>query len=744
MKYAPFLRYAFCFSTYVVSTYVLPASPELNLQHTTKPVVVDGHLDDHAWSSAQVITLKYQTKPGNNLSAQPKTEAMLLADDNNIYVAFIAYDPQPSAIRAFMRDRDQGTNDDRVIFSVDTYGTAEFSLRFSVNALGVQIDEIRNEANDEELSQWDATWQSAGRITELGYVVELAIPLHALRFPDSVEQQWKINLERLYPRDQPYLLALNARDRNMRCEICQYSVLNAMIKPIAKTNLTLTPSLLFSQVKQYAYQDTLSAKQQSKELGLDLHWGLTPNISLNGTLNPDFSQVESDAANLDINQKFNLKLDEKRNFFLEGADFFTTYLDLVHSRTIVDPDYGLKLTGKIAQHTFAFLSANDQQTNLILPSAQNSESEVLQHDGRDVSNRSLLMRYQQQMADGLSLGTLFTYRHSEDNAYQNQVLSIDGLWQFKGSDRIYGQIIHSFTHYPEAFQTEFAQTAVLSDMGYLLRYERETQSWYHHLEFEAIGQDFRADSGFITRAGYRNYKIKNGYLWYGNSANWWSKIDWNLDYELTVDEQGQLLERSLESEFEIEGPLQSILEISASKGAEVFDGVNYGLKSYALELSSQPFSGIELNAILEWGDGIDRDNTRAAKQLEYSVSAAVNFGQHILLVATFDHETLDVAGGQLFTAQAQDVRLTYQFNNRSSLGLTYLAETVERNTALYLEAEDHKENENSLKLVYSYKLSPQTVFIAGFSHGRLQNDETEVQVDDRQTVFAKVSYAWQY
>ncbi|GAC13921.1 carbohydrate binding family 9 domain-containing protein [Aliiglaciecola lipolytica] len=739
MKYSAFWGCALLFSTGAMCV-----SPALTLPQTVEPIVVDGLLDDSAWQNAPMTTLDYETNPSNNLAAQVKTQVQLLADSENIYVAFIAHDPQPSAIRAFMRDRDQGFNDDRVIFSLDTYATAEFALRFSVNAVGVQIDEIRNEANDEELSQWDATWQSTGRITEFGYVVEMAIPLHAVRFPDRLEQQWRINLERLYPRQQPYLLALNPRDRNASCEICQYSVLNALIEPAAKPNLTITPTMLFSQVEQYAYLDTLADKQQSQQLGVDLHWGVTPNISLNATLNPDFSQVESDAANLDINQKFNIKLDEKRNFFLEGADFFSTNMDLVHSRTIVDPDYGLKLTGKIEQHTFAILSANDQQSNLILPSSQNSEIEALLQDGRDVSNRSLLMRYQQQMANGLSLGTLLTDRRSEDGDYKNQVLSIDGMWQLNASDRLYGQIMRSTTEYPEEFQAEFVQTAELSDMAYLLKYERETQNWFHHAEFEEIGQDFRADSGFITRAGYRNYKVKSGHYWYGVDANWWSKIEWNFDYELTVDEQGQLLERQLESEFEIKGPWQSALELSAGTGDEVFDGVEYGLNSYSLEFSTQPFSGVELGASFEWGDDIDRDNARPAKKLESSLSAALNLGQHILLVATLEQETLDVAGGQLFSAKAQDVRLSYQFNNNNSIGLTYIAEAVDRDTALYLQAEQQREREDSFKLVYSYKLSPQTLFIAGFTHGRLDNDETKVQVDDSRAVFAKLSYAWQY
>lgn len=189
-----------CFASFWRSA----SAEEIQISVITTPVIVDGKLEEAVWVSSPVQQLKYQVKPANNSNAQINTHAMLAVDSENLYVAFRAYDPDPKKIRAFLRNRDQGFDDDRVELSIDTFNNTQSAYRFSVSAAGVQIDEIRNEMKDEELLEWDVTWTSAARITELGYVVEMAIPLKTLSFPNKDVQQWRINLQRYFSREQEY------------------------------------------------------------------------------------------------------------------------------------------------------------------------------------------------------------------------------------------------------------------------------------------------------------------------------------------------------------------------------------------------------------------------------------------------------------------------------------------------------------------------------------------------------------
>ncbi len=181
----------------MVLTFLFVAHAQsFTLQSTQLPITVDAKLDDIAWQQAEVLSLNYETKPGNNTRPAVVTEARLLTHYNTLYIAFKAYDSQPEKIRAFLRDRDSSPDDDTVTITIDTFNSAQIAHRFTVNALGVQTDIVRNENTDEESSSWDTSWYSAGRITDFAYIVEIAIPLNVLRFPDSDIQQWKINLER--------------------------------------------------------------------------------------------------------------------------------------------------------------------------------------------------------------------------------------------------------------------------------------------------------------------------------------------------------------------------------------------------------------------------------------------------------------------------------------------------------------------------------------------------------------------
>ncbi|MEL7187387.1 MAG: DUF5916 domain-containing protein, partial [Pseudomonadota bacterium] len=341
---------------------------------------IDGVLDDEIWSQALKVELTFETTPGENTPAKVETWAYIVEDGENIYVAFDARDPRPGEIRAYLRDRDTAWNDDIVGINFDTYNDNQRAFEFWANPLGVQMDSTFDDAvHDKDGDEsWDAIWDSAGRINEQGYVVEMKIPLDQLRFPDiDDEHTWGYRVMRHYPRQFETWLENIPTDRNLNCQICQNAKLKGFEGSKPGRDFEIVPTITASR-----YQTTdepgvipLSDGTTDTEAGITVRYGITPDITANLAINPDFSQIEADAAQLDINQRFALFFPEKRPFFLEGADYFTTPMQAIFTRTVASPDVGLKLTGKRNNHTFGMYSARDSFTNLLFPGATESDGE---------------------------------------------------------------------------------------------------------------------------------------------------------------------------------------------------------------------------------------------------------------------------------------------------------------------------------------------------------------------------------
>src|SRR5215210_3993296 len=334
--------------------------PVHRIERAASEIKVDGVLDEAAWQTAAVVALKYETRPGENTPPPVATETLVTYDDGHIYVAFRAHDPDPSAIRAHLSDRDDAFSDDFVGIVLDTFNDERRAFEFFVNPLGVQMDMFIDDVSGNEDASWDTIWSSAGKITADGYAVEIAIPLSSLRFPRTEgEQTWGFDALRFYPRSQTARISSHPLDRNVNCYLCQASKMSGFSGITPGRNVELAPTVTSARTDQR--QDLPSGPfdegKLESDLGLTAKWGITPNLTLNAALNPDFSQVEADAAQLDVNTQFALFFPEKRPFFLEGADFFATPFDVVFPRNVADPSWGLKLTGKEGKNAVGVFAA---------------------------------------------------------------------------------------------------------------------------------------------------------------------------------------------------------------------------------------------------------------------------------------------------------------------------------------------------------------------------------------------------
>ena len=269
---------------------------------------------------------------------------------------------------------DTFVQDDHVVFLIDTFNDERRAYQFRVNPLGVQADAI-NGAGGEDWS-FDLIWASAGRITDEGYVVEVAIPFKQIRFPSGGrELTWSMELGRSWPRNARHRMADHPTDRDRGCGFCQFNKYVGFAGVEPGRNLELDPTVTgpaptCARPSPTARFDSGDAEA---EPGLTARWGITPNVSLGAAVNPDFSQVEADAAQLDVNERFALFFPEKRPFFLEGSEFFATPLQAVFTRTVADPRWGLKATGKSGQNGGGLFVTPDRVNNFLIPSNQGTD-----------------------------------------------------------------------------------------------------------------------------------------------------------------------------------------------------------------------------------------------------------------------------------------------------------------------------------------------------------------------------------
>ncbi|MGB5659341.1 MAG: DUF5916 domain-containing protein, partial [Thermoanaerobaculia bacterium] len=297
---------------------------QYELSPATSEVKVDGILDEQAWRDAAVLPVKFEWFPGNNIEPPVKTEALVTFGERALYVAFRAHDPNPKQIRAHLMDRDEintFVQDDYVIVQLDTFNDGRRAFQFRINPLGVQADAFSSEVEGIEDWSWDMIWHSKGRLTTDGYEVEIAFPFNQLRFQSTQEvQTWGIDVGRSYPRSSRHRMNNAGRNRNLSCIICQFNKVTGLqgLKP--GRNLEFDPTLTASRTDELdEFPDgSLEDGDGDIEAGLTARWGITPSLVLTGTINPDFSQVEADVAQLAINQRFALFFPEKRPFFLEG------------------------------------------------------------------------------------------------------------------------------------------------------------------------------------------------------------------------------------------------------------------------------------------------------------------------------------------------------------------------------------------------------------------------------------------
>lgn len=471
--------------------------PEVTVPRIEATTVVDGVLDEPAWAEAVRLTGFSQLEPADGRPAVERTEVLVWYSPDAIHFGILAYDREPHTIRATNADRDAIGGEDHVVIYLDTFNDRRRAYVFAVNPLGVQQDGVRTEGagsagrmfgGGTDLSP-DFLFESSGRITSEGYVVEVRIPFKSLRFSGAEEQTWGLNIERNVQRTGFKDTWTDVR-RAGASFLAQSGTITGLRDLERGVVLEAQPFLTASAPgARDVVSGAFERERPEPDAGLNLRVGLT-NLTLDATANPDFSQVETDEGQVTVNERFALFIPEKRPFFLEGIELFNTPGRLIYTRQIVDPIAGAKVTGKVGGLAVAYLTALDENV--------------------DAAGREALFnitRLRRDLGTSSIVGLTFTDRSLAGAPDYNRVLAADTRIVFGRLYFVEAQLGGSWTREGAG--------PVRSAPIWQLAFDRTGRSFGFNYQVSGLGEDFVARSGFVPRTGIMNAHAFNRLSWYG-------------------------------------------------------------------------------------------------------------------------------------------------------------------------------------------------------------------------------------
>jgi hypothetical protein len=326
-------------------------------------ITIDGRPDEESWRSAAVFKDFYQTSPGDNIAPSKPTEVLMMYDEKHLYIAFKCWDERDK-IRASVAKRDNVFGEDNVRLWFDTYDDQRRAYILGFNPLGIQQDGIYTEGQGADFSV-DIVMESKGVIEDWGWSVEVKIPFKSLRYAAGPGKHWGFNAARNIDRLNDEFNAWMPDDRSINGFLIKFGKITGLDEIKYERTLELTPSITLSQTSRRVPALEIAAGRWvnqpiKQDIGLTMKYTISPNVTLDAAINPDFAEIEADAPVVTANQRFPIFFQEKRPFFLEGADVFRTPLSIFDSRSIIDPDFATKLTGKIGKNSFGFMLASDK------------------------------------------------------------------------------------------------------------------------------------------------------------------------------------------------------------------------------------------------------------------------------------------------------------------------------------------------------------------------------------------------
>jgi hypothetical protein len=681
-------------------------TPVLTIPRVSRPPQLADFLNGTPRERELTVTDFRQMDPGDGNPVSQPTTAFLSYDDKNLYVAFVAKD-DPKLIRARVAKRKQILTDDRVTINIDTFHDHRHAYWFDVNPYAIQLDGITTDGYGDDFS-WEGLWYSEAKITAEGYVVLITVPFKTLRFPDAPRQRWGVMLGRFIQRNNEFSMWPFITRRKLPQFVAQFGHLEGLENISPGRNMQFIPYGLLSGAR---YLDRTSGTvprivtEPDFRAGIDGKVVLKDALTLDLTLNPDFSQVESDEPQVTVNQRYEVFYPEQRPFFMENASYFTTPQSLFFSRRIVDPEYGVRLTGKLGRWGIGVLAADDRAPGKNVPS-----DDPLY--GRRATDAVLSL--QRDFLQDSHLRLFVTDR--ELSSSYNRLVSLDARLHLKHDWFLTGQAVTTRTQ-PLAGRR-------YSGNAWYARLSRSSRKLQYSSTYTDRSPGFRADLGYIPRTDIREFKNQLAYQWWREH-----KTVVNFGPAITIlgnwNRRGQTQDWEADFEWDMQFTRLTSLSFVRTEAFELYQGLGFRKGYNTYTLSSEWYKWLAVQGAYAHGSGVNYYPAAGYQPFpagwQYgSLDLTLRPTPRLLLEEKYIYSHLETRPGWQCTSAATAVynnhivrsKVNYQFTRELSIRAILDYSGVLPNTSLV--ALDRTKR-LSYDLLLTYLLHPGTALYVGYT-----------------------------
>ncbi len=694
---------------------------EAAVVHPTKASpLIDGILDDTTWDEATKFENFKTIKPDYGKEPSQKTVAYMTYDTENLYFAFRCFDDEPDRIKTSVSSRDNMFQDDNIIIMLDTFNTMQQAYGLFMNPEGIQGDAMINADGNGDAS-FDMVWYSKGTIDDEGYTVECRIPLQSIRFPGKETITLRVAFFRQIIRtsEQFSYPPMYADKGSLLKQSLPVSVTGWKYKRVFE----ILPALTHIS-RQSASQGSLQTDEKNTDFSLTGKVGLTSDLTMDGTYNPDFSQVEADAGQIDINLRYELYYPEKRPFFLEGNDIFQfagtveegPLSSIVHTRTIINPIFGLKMAGKLGRKSsLATIYARDD----------------LPDDPIDTHPDFIIGRYKFALKEDSYIGGFYTGK--EYGKGFNRVVGADGRFRLTQASIADFHLFGSFTRRNSSTETS-------SDHALGLHYQYGTRKGIVDLGYQDISKNFQVDTGYVTRTGIRRFSAFAMYRFYPKSEFFQRIEPFYWSYHL-YDTEDKMFETVNLFTLRFWLPRSTMFRIDTLFANEVYAGERFGRGGAGFQAESQITKNVFLNLFFRRTGSVfyDPENpyqgygNRLGGYLQYQPMDKLSFILSLSYIDFFRESDKQ----KIYDYGIIRSRNTFQINK-----YLFLRAILEYNTY---------RDRLTVDTLVSFTYIPGTVIYAGYGSAfeKLEWDGLEYRESDafhetQRGFFFKVSYLWRF
>ncbi len=695
---------------------------------------LEDFLENRPREAELTVTDFRQNTPGDGTPATEATTAYLSYDDKNLYAVFVCHD-EAGQVRAHLSKREASDQDDGVGVLLDTFRDFHRAYFFYSNALGVQTDAIYTEGQGYDFS-FDTLWDNAGRITGDGYIVFFSVPFKSLRFSNDPQQTWGVALYRVILRKSEYDYWPYVTQR-VAGLTQQFAPVGGLEKVSPGRNIQLIPYGLLAHdhfLDQPSGGPPGFVDKYEHRAGLDAKFVSQDALTMDLTLNPDFSQVESDDPQVTVNQRFAVFFPEKRPFFIENAGFFLTPINLFFSRRMADPQFGSRVTGKVGKWTLGALVIDDRQPGQGFTSGP--------YDTRAVDG---VVRVTREFGNQSYVGGFFSSRDFADTS--NRVASLDARLKFTKNWVVDIQGVHSWTRQDlnagqNCLSFAASNPALGSQQGNALWADASYSG--RHFSFSTSYNDFSpnfcTELGFVNRIDIRQNNLFGAYFWRPEKSK---VVDFGPTVSETVDwNHNNILEDwQVAVGFQVDLTKQTTLSINRGEAYELFGNIGFRKHSTSLLAATQPYKWISFSA--RYTQGIGENFFPAPGLLPFLANASrVNFGLTLRPSSRFRFDDLLIyyrlgtrpgwttppftPGQSVFNNYLNRAKLNYQFTKELSLRLILDYNATIANAQL-LDVQTNLGGVNggpfapsklfTTDVLLTYLLHPGTAVYAGYNNG---------------------------